>query len=62
MEITGKQGSNCQRKKVLANENQTIFISQQRERKIGQTFVNSAGNLDFLKNLKNFEKDLFVTC
>ena len=63
MQMFSEQGSNFQRKKAYANENLPIFVSQQREKNLGLTLVNTAGNLDFLKkNLKNIEKDLHGTC
>ena len=58
MQIIGEQGSNYQRKKAWANENLLTFVSQQKQKKLEQTLINSAGNRDFLKNLKNLEKDL----
>ena len=39
------------------------FLFHNKDRKnLGQALVNSTGNLDFLKNLKNFDKELHGTC
>ena len=50
------------KKKASVNENLPIFVSQERERNLEQTFINSTGNLDVLKNQKNLKKDLCGTC